>query len=134
MGPTQLIVLDTSALLYWTLEPARLTKPAADALESHEQILVSSISLWEIALKHHKGRLNLGFPPRELQARLERVEGVVILDVDSETWMTSVELNWIHADPADRVIVATAMQRDCRLLTSDSQILSFYAKAFFSGR
>ena len=45
-----MIVLDTSALLYWTLDPAELTLNAEKAIVNADKVVVSSISLWEIAL------------------------------------------------------------------------------------
>jgi len=94
-------------------------------------VLVSSISLWEIALKHQKGRLELGTSARELIGRLKSIRGLQILDVDLETWLASVELAWAQSDPADRVVVATANLRNCALLTSDAKMLEFYPRAFF---
>ena len=52
-----MIVLDTSALLFWTLDPAQLTPAAAQAIEQADRIVVSSISIWEIALKVKRGSL-----------------------------------------------------------------------------
>ena len=113
------------------MQPERLTREGRTALSGESQLLVSSISLWEIALKHQKGRLELGTSPRELVGRLKTIAGLQILDVDLETWLGSLELAWDHSDPADRVVVATASLRDCALLTSDAKMLEFYPRAFF---
>ena len=56
------VVLDTSALLYWTLLPGSLSGPARAAIETASEGLgcfVSAISLWEIALKAKRGQLTL---------------------------------------------------------------------------
>ena len=52
-----MIVLDTSALLYWTLDPAQLSLKAAQAIEQADRIVISSISVWEIALKVKQQKL-----------------------------------------------------------------------------
>lgn len=58
---------------------------------------------------------------------LEQIPQLQILPVDGATWLLSAELDWPHRDPADRVIVATAMSFGCPLITSDRAIGGFYA-------
>jgi len=124
-----MVVLDTSTLLFWTLAPERLSERAINTLKRSPRLLVSSISLWEIGVKSAKGKLEIPVTVREYSDRLSRVERVEILDVDLETWLANLELNWEHRDPADRTIVATASVRGCPLITSDAAILTFYNKA-----
>lgn len=45
--------------------------------------------------------------------------------MDTATWLKSLELEWEHRDPADRVIVATALLRGTPLVTADDQIQRF---------
>jgi PIN domain nuclease of toxin-antitoxin system len=122
-----MVVLDTSALLFWTLAPERLSERASAAIETSPELLVSSISLWEIGVKAAKGKLEIPVSLREYSERLSRVERVEILSVDLETWLFNLELSWDHRDPADRTIVATASLRGCPLVTSDAKILDFYS-------
>jgi PIN domain nuclease of toxin-antitoxin system len=53
------------------------------------------------------------------------------VSVDVPTWRSVAELSWDHRDPADRIIVVTAQQRDAVLITSDRTIASFYAKTIW---
>lgn len=129
-GSTRPVVLDTSALLYWSLEPSALTAAARTAIDTalpRAGCVVSAISLWEIALKARQGRLQLGLTPVEFADRLARVKGLEIRAVDTRTWLHSVGLDWAHRDPADRVIVATAALLRAPLVTSDAEIRGFYA-------
>lgn len=126
-----MVVLDTSALLYWTLAPERLSKRAQSAIDGSPELLVSSISLWEVGLKASKGKLQLPVSIREYTERLSVVDRVEILDVDLETWLCNLELAWEHRDPADRTIVATASVRGCPLVTSDAAILDYYSDAIW---
>jgi len=121
------IVLDTVALIYWTVRPERLSVVAAREIESAESLLISSISIWEIAVKSRKGHIDLTIPLREYMRGLEQIPQLQILPVDGATWLLSAELDWPHRDPADRVIVATAMSFGCPLITSDRVIGGFYA-------
>lgn len=124
-----MVVLDTSALLFWTLDPARLSARASQAIESADELLVSSVAIWEIGIKVKRGKLALPISVREYAQRLKDVDRVEIVPVDELTWIDSIDLEWDHRDPADRVMVATAMRFGCPLLTSDAVILRFYARS-----
>ncbi len=123
-----MLVLDTSALLYWTLAPSSLSKPADRAIGRADEIVISSITIWEIALKASRGRLVLPMSIADYVSKLKQVEPVKILPVDEVLWMRNVALPWEHRDPADRTIVATALERDCPLVSSDRVIAEFYPK------
>ena len=104
------VVLDTPALLFWTLAPERLSPRAAAAMEAASPFgwLAGAISLWAIGLKGQRGQLSLGVTCTEYVQRLQLVDGLVLAPVDVRTWLRTLELDWAHRDPADRVIVATA--------------------------
>lgn len=121
-----MVVLDTSALLFWTLDPAKLSKPAAAAITASSDIHISAISLWEIGIKESRGKLILPLTLRDFASRLQTVRGVEIAPVTAEIWMRNVELEWEHRDPADRTIVAMALMLNAPLVTSDRIIRSFY--------
>lgn len=61
----------------------------------------------------------------ELVRRLEQGGVVELVPVDAAIWLRSLSLPWEHFDPADRVIVATALARGVPLLTMDETIRAF---------
>ena len=124
-----MIVLDTAALLYWTLAGEKLSAKGTQAIDGAQEIIISSNSIREIGLKARRGKLNLPLPAGEYVDRLKEVEKVLIVPVTEVTWLASLELVWDHIDPADRTIVATATLLGCPLITSDEQTLSFHAAA-----
>ena len=126
-----MIVLDTSALLFWTLHRERLSEAASVAISESERVLVSSISIWEIGIKVGRGGLFIPLPAREYAERLEQLARVDILPVDTETWLTNLDLQWDHWDPADRSIVATAVVNSCPLVTSDRTFRAFYSRSIW---
>jgi len=89
--------------------------------------VVSSISLWEIALKVKRGKLALGIPVQGYVDRLSQLENVEIHDVTPRVWLRNVALDWAHRDPADRTIVATAELEGLTIVTRDERILRYYA-------
>ncbi len=126
-----MIVLDTHALLWWALDPDRLSAEAARILAAMERSggFASAISIWELGVKAKRGKLELPLPIDELARRIERGGVVELLPVDASIWLGSLALPWDHADPADRVIVATAVSKGLPLLTKDETIHAF-SRAF----
>ena len=118
--------VDTSALFFWTLDPARLTETAGRTIDSANRVIISSISIWEIALKVRRGALQIRIPVNAYVAELEKIASLEIIPVDTRTWLDSVALEWEHRDPADRVIVSLARQLRCPLVSSDRVIRAFY--------
>jgi PIN domain nuclease of toxin-antitoxin system len=121
------ILLDTHALLWWALDPDRLSVPAAETLRQMEQRggYASSISIWELAVKVQRGKLGLPITVEEFARRIELGSVVELLPVDTATWLRSCSLEWEHRDPADRVIVATALMKQVPVLTKDEAIQTF---------
>ena len=126
-----MIVLDTSALVFWTLNRDRLSQTAARAIADADRIALSSISIWEIGIKVKKEKLFIPISIQEFTDKLEQIDRLDIVPVDVRTWIKNLELNWDHRDPADRTIVATASLHACPLVTSDSAIRAFYSQAIW---
>ena len=122
-----MIVLDTHALLWWALDPDKLSSEALRVVTEmeHRGGFASSISLWEIGIKAKRGKLELPIGIEELARRIERGGVVELVPVDTGTWLRSLTLVWDHSDPADRVIAATAMMRGVPVLTKDAAMHSF---------
>lgn len=128
-APPAVAVLDTSALLYYAFDRAQLTGPATRAIAEAERRLVLSVSLWEIALKHARGNLEMPVHPRVFAERLERASDVSVVPLDSTLAVAGALLDWDHRDPADRWIVALAVRHRARLVTSDRAVRDFYPEA-----
>ena len=126
-----MIVLDTSALIFWTLDKERLSPAASRAIDDADRIVLSSISIWETGLKVKRQRLFIPVSIQEFADKLERIDRLDILPVDVRTWVKNLELDWDHRDPADRTIVATASLHACPLVTSDAVIRSFYSQTIW---
>lgn len=121
------IVLDTHALLWWALDPEQLSVKASNLVDQMERRggFASSISVWELGIKIQRRKLDLGIDIDEF-ARRVRMGGVVeLLPVDATVWLRSLALQWDHQDPADRVIVATALLNDVPVLTKNETIHAF---------
>lgn len=122
-----MIVLDTHALLWWALDPDRLSPAAAASVREMERRggFASAISIWELGIKIQRSKLDLGISIEEFARRIDKSATVQLLAVDTATWLRSLELPWDHRDPADRVIVATALLQGVPLVTADAEIHRF---------
>jgi len=122
------MVLDTCVLLWWTLEPDRLSTEAARLCGEIPRTgaMISTISLWEIGIKSKRGLLDIGMDWRRYFDLVAELEGLTIVPVTDRIWRENLDLAWDHADPADRTIVATARLYDDILVTADRKILEFY--------
>jgi PIN domain nuclease of toxin-antitoxin system len=121
------ICLDTHALLWWALDPEKLSPLAAEKLDEMERAggFASAISIWELGIKIKRGQLDIGLAIEEFARRLERSGAVELVPVDTTIWLRSLSLDWSHRDPADRVIVATALETRVPLLTRDQVLVDF---------
>ena len=124
-----MVLLDTCALIWWTLDPGKLSKAAADTCDKIHETggVISSISIWEVGIKIKKGKIDIGISLEEYVSRLKQVANLEIVPVDEDIWVKSISLDWSHKDPADRAIVATAALRDIPIVSSDSIIRNFYS-------
>ncbi len=126
-----MIVLDTSTLLFYLFAPEELSSTAVATIDRADQLIISAISVWEIALKIKKGKLSIPLSVAEMVQRLQRAKKMRFRSVDVEVWLENVSLEWHHKDPADRTIVATARLLACPLVTSDREIRTFYHQAIW---
>ncbi|MGB4599715.1 MAG: type II toxin-antitoxin system VapC family toxin [Trichlorobacter sp.] len=126
MGSPEVIVLDTHALVWWINDPGQLSKTAQAVIEEarkNKTLYVSCISSWEIALLVQRNRLQLTLDVRDWLARCEALPFVTFMPVTTAIAVESTRLpDFPHADPADRIIVATAQSLGARLVTKDEKI------------
>ena len=121
-----MLILDTHALL-WSRRRSSLIGPRSmeeiDAAWLEENLAVSAFAFWEVAMLRAKDRLDA---PEDVAVwRRELLgQGLIEIPVDGDIGIRANALTDFHADPADRIIVATAM-RGHRLVTADERILSW---------
>lgn len=125
-----MIVLDTHALLWWVSDPGRLAAKARrlvdGAVQAGQPLAVSAISLWEIAMLVQRGRLTLSLDFGPWLTHLEALPHFDFVPVDTQIAVRSVWLDkFPRRDPADRIIVATALTLGATLVTADRELRSY---------
>ena len=121
-----MILLDTHILLSFVTATPRIGMVARSEIQAawdEGEAAASSFTFWELALLYSKGRVELNSHPRVLY-RNWIADGLRTIPVDDEIAMRSVELgaDGFHADPADRIITATAILGGYRLATAGRAI------------
>ncbi len=125
-----MILLDTHALVWLDEGNKRLGQNSLSmidqALQSKE-LYVSSISFWEVAMLVKKGRLEMQISIELWRKNLLK-NGLQELSLTGDIAVHSALLDDFHGDPADRMIVATAIQATAKLCTADEKILAWKSK------
>lgn len=123
-----MIVLDTHAWLWWVAAPDRLSAPAAAAIDGAEQIGISAISGWEVAMLAERQRISLDRPaPRWIASALAADPRIVpiALEVAIAVEAAGLGARGMHGDPADRFIYASAQRHRAPLITRDQALRAF---------
>jgi PIN domain nuclease of toxin-antitoxin system len=124
------ILLDTHALLWWLSDRDRLPAAARQRLDdlvaAGEMARVSAISCWEIAMLVDRGRLELTMPAAAWVHHAQSLPFLEFVPLGPEEALAAVALpGFPHRDPADRMIVATALRLGATLVTADQRLRDY---------
>jgi PIN domain nuclease of toxin-antitoxin system len=124
-----MIVLDTHAWIWFISNPDLLSKRAKKAVNAavkDKSILISSISAWELALLVTKNRIKLTLDVTDWIAKSESLPFIQFVPLTNSIAVKSVNLPLpLHPDPADRIIIATALSAGAPLVTKDKKLLDY---------
>lgn len=113
------LLIDTCALIWLANKSDSLSVVARLRIEEAEEVFVSPVSAWEIALKSANGKLKLSCDPVTWFDHAIKLFGLEILPFDYRLWMRSTQLPKHHRDPADRTIIQMALDNDLPVVTHD---------------
>jgi len=124
-----MIVLDTHTWIWFISKPEVLSKRAKKAVSAaveEKSVLISSISAWEVALLVIKKRLTLSLDVTDWIAKSEGLPFIQFIEISNSIAVKSVNLPQpLHPDPADRIIIATALSAGAPLVTKDIKLLNY---------
>ena len=120
-----MILLDTHVLVWLDQGSDRLGKKARRMIEKSyqkEELAIASVSFWEIGMLIEKGRLAFEGSLTEWRVSLLK-SGFVELPADGKVALAAASLENFLGDPVDRLISATALNQEARLVTADDRLL-----------
>ena len=113
------ILLDTHILYWWFYDRKQLSDAALRIVREADDVFVSSVSLWEMAIKIRIGKLNADIDGVIQQIRAARFEELPIVYKHTQPVAT---LPFHHNDPFDRLLIAQALSEPLHLLTADTKL------------
>jgi PIN domain nuclease of toxin-antitoxin system len=120
------LLLDTSTFLWIVLGAPELSDRASDAFaDPGNEVYLSAVSAWEIAIKSSIGRLPLPDRPDRFIPVQRHAHGIVSLPLDEESAFQLPRLPPVHSDPFDRMLVCQAIVHGLVLVTPDEQIARY---------
>ncbi len=127
------LLLDTHVWLWRLLDPGRVSTAAEQAIADREnELFLSPISTWEALILARTGRISLRPSPSEWVLDALRRSALLAALVDHGIAMRSETLEgFASEDPADRFLVATALERDLTIVTADGAMHDFEPVATF---
>ena len=116
------MLLDTHAWIWWAASRSSLSARARKAIEESRRLGVSAISCWEVAMLVRKGRLDLDREVGSWVARALSLPRIDLVELTPEIAVSAASLDDVPGDPADRIILASALAMKAPLVTKDEQL------------
>jgi PIN domain nuclease of toxin-antitoxin system len=120
------LLLDTCAFIWWDSGGGDLSDEASKAmLDPANRLRLSHASIWEMQLKHQKGKLQLRRPLREIiQEQCDR-NGLILLPIEPDSIYNLAQLEFHHVDPFDRLIISQAKLNRFSVITDDPEFRKY---------
>lgn len=121
------IICDTHVLIFWASQPEKLSERAANLIKTglkKQTLACADITLWEIAMLVEKGRLNLPQtiqPADYIQTIIDAMQ-LSVLPISPQIAEMAQHPDFIHGDPADRLIAATSLAFNATLISADQKL------------
>ncbi|MCC7520474.1 MAG: type II toxin-antitoxin system VapC family toxin [Flavobacteriaceae bacterium] len=125
------VLLDTHTFLWFVAGDRKLSEKVIDAIENQKNsIFISIVSFWEIAIKLNLGKLEFSGGVQKL-IDLAIENGFEILSLDLKDTVLVSQLDFIHRDPFDRILIAQAINNDLFFATADENIIKYPIRHFW---
>jgi ABC-type nitrate/sulfonate/bicarbonate transport system ATPase subunit/PIN domain nuclease of toxin-antitoxin system len=116
------LLLDTNVVLWAMTDTAKIRSQAAVLRDPANELVVSAVVAWEIAIKYALGRLPLPEPPATFVPGVVRDLGASSVAISQEHALGVAALPHLRGDPFDRLLVAQALALGATLVTADARL------------
>jgi PIN domain nuclease of toxin-antitoxin system len=126
------LLVDTCTFVWIVSGGRALPSRVVSAYQSADNdVFLSAVSVWEMAVKHAAGRLALPEPPQQLVPTERTRRGIASLGFDEESALHVTKLPVLHRDPFDRMLVSQAIVHGMTILTPDVLISQYPARTLW---
>ena len=120
------LLADTHVVLWSATDPKELSAAARDAIEDGtNELLVSIVTAWEIAIKQSLGKLDLPEPAEKWLPEVLRRTGFELAEIGLAAALRVRALPWHHRDPFDRLLIAHALEDGYTIVTRDETFADY---------
>jgi PIN domain nuclease of toxin-antitoxin system len=125
-------LLDTHTFLWWITEDKRLSERVCSLISlSDNDIYLSPAAGWEIAIKYSIGRLNLSDDPQTLIPSEIMKNNFMVLPITMTHTLYLTQLEQIHRDPFDRILISQSITEKMPIITKDQTIKKYEAETIW---
>ncbi|MCL2223470.1 MAG: type II toxin-antitoxin system VapC family toxin [Defluviitaleaceae bacterium] len=118
-------LIDTHVLIWLAKDSCELPERVKALIENPENdIYISSVSLWEMAIKINLGKLDLKLPLDKFLLDI-KIGGFSVLQIEDNYLSKILQLPYIHKDPFDRLLISTALAEGLTIVTIDENIQKY---------
>ncbi len=128
-------LLDTGVWLWSVGDPSRISRKARDVMaDVRQELFLSAVTSWEVAIKAASGKLHLPEPPDLYVPRRMASQGLRPLAVSHQHALAVFALPAHHRDPFDRLLIAQAQVEDMTLISADSMFDRYPVQLLWAGQ
>lgn len=128
-------LLDTGVWLWSVGDPARMPPATREVLgDRSQEIFLSAVTSWEVAIKAATGKLELPEPPTTYVPSRMVMQGLRPLPVSHQHALAVFRIPHHHRDPFDRLLMAQALVEDLTILTADREFKKYDVPILWCGR
>ena len=125
-------LLDTHAVIWYFENSLRLPGGAKEIIDNNDtSICLCTVSLWEIAIKISSGKLKLSLTFEEFLDKIKEYD-FELLQIGEAHLKKLTALPFLHKDPFDRLLIATALVENLTIITADDNIHKYDVSCFWS--
>jgi PIN domain nuclease of toxin-antitoxin system len=118
-------LIDTHVFIWYATGDKRLGKNIISILENDNQIYLSIASLWEMAIKVNIGRLEFKEPFEQIATQQIAINNYKVLNIKPEHTFHLSNLELIHKDPFDRIIISQAIIENMPVISKDNYFKNY---------
>lgn len=120
-------LLDTHAFFWFITDDEKLPENVKDIIETNENIYISIVTFWEMAIKNSLGKMELPASVSNLMRACEKL-CLRILPIKASHLERLQKLPFVHRDPFDRLLICQAQEERLTFLTTDGNIAKYDVK------